>query len=305
VFDPGLVRTIDRAARLLRSFPEIRQANSLADYVRKTHLVMAGPGGDGLPTSRALVAQEVMAFDDGRMLRDTLSRDRRKLAAFGYSIDVDSNRAAAMFRDIDAWIAREQAALDAREDAPRARIHATGQLRIFKDVNDSLLEGLVGSFGGAILISLVVFGLALRSWRLALIALVPNVSPIVLVVALMALLGIDLKPATVVLFSITLVIADDDTIQYLSRFRSQFRAAKAKGEADPHQAAALACLHEVGLPMFVTSTTVSLGFLLLLFSGFLGLANLGLLIGATLFVAVFADLYLTPVLLMKLRPRID
>jgi predicted RND superfamily exporter protein len=56
--------------------------------------------------------------------------------------------------------------------------------------------------------------------------------------------------------------------------------------------------------MFVTTCAVTVGFLALLGSEFLGLAHLGLLIGVSLLAAVFADLFLTPLLLMKLRPRV-
>ena len=72
---------------------------------------------------------------------------------------------------------------------------------------------------------------------------------------------IDIKPSTVFLFSITLVIADDDTIQYLSRFRRRFLELRAAGHPDPHEGAAFDTLRESGLPMFVTSLAVTLGFL--------------------------------------------
>jgi len=49
---------------------------------------------------------------------------------------------------------------------------------------------------------------------------------------------------------------------------------------------------------------VSIGFLSLCFSQFLALANLGLLIGVSLMAAVFADLFISPVLISKLKPRL-
>ena len=44
----------------------------------------------------------------------------------------------------------EQAALDAAPGGPRLRLTATGQLRLFEDVNSQLLGGLAASFGGAV-----------------------------------------------------------------------------------------------------------------------------------------------------------
>jgi predicted RND superfamily exporter protein len=56
--------------------------------------------------------------------------------------------------------------------------------------------------------------------------------------------------------------------------------------------------------MLITGFSVSLGFLVLLGSEFLALSHLGVLTGISLFTAVFADLFLSPLLLMKLRPRL-
>jgi predicted RND superfamily exporter protein len=301
--DPELVALADRAAQMLRSFPEIRQAHSVADFLRTTHQKLAADGSD-LPASRSLAAQEVAMIDDGMILRDVLAFDRRSLVAQGTALDVGSPRTEEMFHQIEAWIAREQAALK----DPRVKISSTGQLRLFRDINDMLVEGLVASFAGSLLVSFLVMCLVLRSWKLGLVGLVPNLVPIVLVTGLMAALGITLKPSTVLLFSITLVIAEDDTIQYLSRYRDQLLKLRDRWAGQPgapanlDAEAALACLREVGLPMFITSSSVSAAFGLLLFSQFLGVANLGILIGSTLFAAVFADLFLTPILLARLRP---
>jgi predicted RND superfamily exporter protein len=145
--------------------------------------------------------------------------------------------------------------------------------------------------------------LALRSWRLGLIGLVPNVSPVLLVLAFMGAAGIPLSPVTVMAFSITLVVADDDTIQFLVRFREHHAvAARGLPRAEAHRVAVYATVGEVGVPMLVSGVAVSAGFGLLLLSGFLGPARLGALIGATLAAAVVADLFLNPLLLAHLAP---
>jgi uncharacterized protein len=302
--EPALVQIADRAAAFLETFPEIEQANSVADYVRKGRELGGLPAGtgDGIPPTRKEVEGSLLPFAQERSHLALVSRDRKSLAVMAGVLDVGSIRVLAMFKEIEGWIAREQAALDARPDGAKAQIHTTGQLRIFRDVDDSLTVGLAGSFAISLLVSLLAMGVVLRSWRLALIGLVPNLVPIVLVLGFMGVSGIHLNPSTVVLFSITLVIAEDDTIQYLSRFRSHYFAVAPTPGLDRHRAVALQCLREVGLPMFVTSTAVSLGFLILLLSRFLGPAHMGALLGATLFAAVFADLFLAPILLMKLKP---
>jgi predicted RND superfamily exporter protein len=72
-----------------------------------------------------------------------------------------------------------------------------------------------------------------------------------------------------------------------------------------HRRAALETLRECGLPMVVTAIAVSLGFLILVFSQFLGLANFGILVGVSLLTAMVADLFRSPLLLMLLRPKLS
>jgi predicted RND superfamily exporter protein len=301
--DPVAIRLAERAAAYLRSFPEIRQANSLADFLRPIQaLVAGGEPGDGLPESPEGAAQLLAALGDSQATLDVLSPDRRSLAAVGRALDVGVARTDELMTAIDRWVEGERAALAAAGET-RIRLSATGQLRLFEDVNDQLLTGLAASFGGAILLSVLLMSLALRSWRLGLVALVPNASPVLLVLAFMGAAGIPLSPVTVMAFAITLVIADDDTIQFLTRFRAHYAAAAARDAGpEPHLEATLKTVGEVGAPMLLSGVAVSAGFALLLASSFLGPARLGALIAATLAAAVSADLFLTPLLLVHLRP---
>ena len=301
----AVVRAAERAAAFLRSFPEIAQANSLADFVRPAFALTAGAdaGEGGLPDSPEGMAQALESLGDRRATREVLSADRGSLAAVGRVLcDVGVQRTAAIMEALDAWVGREQAALDAAPGGPRLRLTATGQLRLFEDVNSQLLGGLAASFGGAVLLSLLLMSLALRSWRLGLLGLVPNATPVLLVLAFMGAAGIPLSPVTVMAFSITLVVADDDTIQFLARFREHHAAARGLPPREAHRAAVFATVGEVGVPMLVSGVAVSAGFGLLLLSGFLGPARLGALIGATLAGAVVVDLFLTPLLLAHLTP---
>jgi predicted RND superfamily exporter protein len=299
-----VIRVAERAAAFLRTFPEIHQANSLADFLRPIQEVVAGDedeDGDGLPESPEGAAQLLAVLGDSRATLDVLSADHRSLAAVGRVLDVGVARTAEIMTSIEGWVTREQAAL-AASGATGVRLSATGQLRLFQDVNDQLLSGLAASFGGAILLSVLLMSVALRSWRLGILGLIPNASPVLLVLAFMGATGIPLSPVTVMAFSITLVIADDDTIQFLTRFRAHHAAAARAGGPEPHLVATRATVAEVGAPMLLSGVAVSAGFALLLASSFLGPARLGALIAATLAAAVVADLFLTPLLLVHLRP---
>ncbi|MGZ3440490.1 MAG: efflux RND transporter permease subunit [Polyangia bacterium] len=298
MLEPEALALIDRITqRLEHDFPEVKNAASLTKYMRKAHRLFAGPDAGALPATRALAAQELLTIEDPGMMRDILSFNHSTAAIYVMMPDEGSSKATHVIARLRSYFAEEEAR------APY-RITITGIYGIADGIYRSLVGGLAGSLAIAVLVSFVIFCLVLRSWRLAAIALVPNVLPLLVTLAVMSLLHIDIKPSTVIVFSITLVIADDDTIQYLSRFRMRFRQLADAGDPDPHAGAALGTLREIGLPMFITACAVSIGFLSLCFSQFLALANLGLLIGVSLMAAVFADLFISPVLIMMLKPRI-
>jgi len=304
---PEILRLADRlACHLEVSFPdEVRNAQSIADPMKKLHAALAGEeraARDPLPDSRQLAVQELFLFDDGRTVNEVIDPERRTAEVLSLIPDVGSTRTAQMMAELRPHLEEEERRL-AKEGFP-VEITLTGFAAVWADVYDELVGGLLKSLATAVLASFVVFCIVLRSWRLGLIALVPNLIPLLITFAFMGVFGIDLTPTTVLAFTTTLVIADDDTIQYLARFRVRFFAALRAGEADPYAAAALGTLRATGLPMFITSSAVCLGFLVLTASDFLGLAKLGLLIGVSLFAAVFADLFLAPLLLMGIRPRL-
>ncbi len=314
VLEPEVVRLMDRAGHMLREFPEFAQALSIADYLRKAHGIFLGDDEemlerDGLPNSRKLAAQEILIIDDGSMLRDYLTFDRRSAAALGFGLDAGSTRFEEMFEVIDAWVENEQRRFDEDPKLPNIRISATGQMQLFHEVHGTLTGGLVASLAGVISITLIMFFIVFRSFKLGLIGLVPNLMPIFLTVTFMVIAGISLRPMTVIVFSIVLVIAYDDTVQYLARLRRNYAEARERlGRRRPEELtreAIISTLWETGLPLFITSTIVSAGFILLLLSSFEGIAHIGMILAVTLFFALFADLFLAPILVERVKPRLS
>ncbi|HEX8437925.1 MMPL family transporter, partial [Archangium sp.] len=225
-----------------------------------------------------------------------LSQDRSAAGVVALLPNVGAGRMRELVESARTFVSREA--------PPGYRASVTGNLAMTEHVTGMLTRGLLWSFLSALAVSFLAFFLVLRSAKLALIGLVPNVLPVGVLFGVMPLLGISLKPSTVIIASMALVIADDDTLQYLVRFKRRYLALRAGGVDAPHERAALESLNECGRAMFVTSAAVAGGFLLLQFSRFEGIANLGLLTGLTLWVAGLADAFLSPVLLMALKPEL-
>lgn len=152
----------------------------------------------------------------------------------------------------------------------------------------NLVEGILVSVLIIIIMMLIIY----RSWKLVFLSVIPNLVPLVVLSGMMGLLEVDLKISTAVIFTISLGIAFDDTIQFLAKFKIELD----KGNSKIY---ALKTAYLVtGKGMILSSLIVCAGFLTLLFSSFMGTFMMGFMISMTLFVALIADIVLLPVLIL-------
>lgn len=163
-----------------------------------------------------------------------------------------------------------------------------------KYLSVSLIRGL----GISILIVALIIGLIYRSGTILVISIITNVLPLLFIAGIMGYWGVELKTSTSIIFTIAFGIAVDDTIHFLGKFKHELL--KGKGKLYALKRSYLT----TGKAMVLTTLILCAGFLLLVFSSFLGTFYLGLLLCITLLVALIADLMILPVLLLVFyRPR--
>jgi uncharacterized protein len=283
IYDPGLVRAAAEVAAWLRTQPEVGAVVSPADHLALVHAALAPPGDGRLPASRDLVAQYLLLFD---------TRDPEQLAPFVHEpsgrMQVTARLAHGSSRAQRAFVARLEAALPGLVPAPVvARVTGTGLLRL--ETNDALTSGLFTHLLIASAAIALLLAVALRSVRLGILALVPNLGPILVVYGLLGWLGISLNAATVTTGAAALGNAVDDTVQYLDRYRRRLRAGLTP------DAARRETLDAVGAPMIVSDVVLTAGFAALLLSSFFPVASLGLLGATGIGLSLFANLFVLPV----------
>ncbi|MFV1980258.1 MAG: MMPL family transporter, partial [Rhodothermia bacterium] len=147
------------------------------------------------------------------------------------------------------------------------------------------------SIGLAFVFISLIMALLFRSAALLIISLLPNVFPLIVTAGFMGLAGIDIKPATAVIFSISFGIAVDDTIHFLARLRQELRLGR------PMRDAIRLSLLGTGKAIILTSIILAGGFAVLTTSQFQSSNYMGGLISLTLVAALAADLLLLPALL--------
>ena len=138
-----------------------------------------------------------------------------------------------------------------------------------------------------------------RSFRLSIIAILPNIIPLMAAAAVMGFSGIKLRPSTAMTFSIALGIAVDDTIHFLARFRQELR--ESDSVADSTSRAVLS----TGKPIIGTTLVLSMGFFVLYFSEFVPNHEFGILATIVLVSALLTSMLLIPALIYLIKPKIN
>jgi predicted RND superfamily exporter protein len=171
-------------------------------------------------------------------------------------------------------------------------IKITGSAHLLDKNMSYMSTSLVQGLSFAILAVAILMGLLYRSFSMLIISIIPNIIPLIIIAGVMGLGGINLKITTAIVFTISFGIAIDDTIHFLSKFKLELNKGRSKLYALKRT------YISTGKAIVLTSAILISGFLLLLMSNFMGTFYMGLMICITLFVAVLADLFILPLLLI-------
>lgn len=276
----NLAKARELGADVVAAFEPIRKAMSLADLLTA--------GGTPLPESPLAIRLRMRlakAMFGGDVLRNFVN-DRRD----AMRINLRAVEGIQVAEKLE--MARRISARAAGSFGDGYEVEVTGLYPFYATLVAGLLRDQNRSFAVAVVCIFGLMALFLRSIRLSLIALVPNVVPIGLTMGLMGWRGIPVNMATAMILAVSIGIAVDDALHYAWRFRRELRR-----RGDP-SAAMLAAHATVGRACVFTSMVIVSGFWILCLSEFLPTAYFGGLIGVTMLGALLADLLLFPMLLV-------
>lgn len=176
---------------------------------------------------------------------------------------------------------------------PTAIVTTVGSIPQFTVMMQYITRGQMVSFA----ISLVIIGILMMivfgSIRIGLVGLIPNVMPALVVGGLMGWLGYPLDMMTATIMPMILGLAVDDTIHFINHSHLEFER---RGH---YRAAILRSFRTIGTPIILTSIVICANFSAYTTSEGLSFINMGILSVAGIVSALFADLFVTPVLIQK------
>jgi predicted RND superfamily exporter protein len=292
---PDALARMDRLARDLAQIPYVRKVTSVADYVKRINRELndGAPQAARIPSDPQMVAQELFLFtmsDAGRRdLERVLSSDSSRARM---SVKLASMSSDLVFEQIGR---AEQLAKAAFVGTP-IQTTATGSGRLWSQLDHYLVVSQLSSFGMAFVTVFGVIFLVFRSARFGMLAIVPNLFPVLAILGVMGWLDISLNVATIMLASVALGVVDDDTIHFVNRYRRESWSG-----ATTDEAIFTATEHE-GRASLTTALINSCGYAVLMMSEYKPTAWFGGLLALTMCVALLAEVFILPAAI-KLLPR--
>ena len=291
---PDALRRMETLQIELRKLPFVRKVSSVADYVKRIHRELGDEHKAQIPADSQVIAQELFVFglgDEGRTeLERVVTSDYSKAQI---TINLASMSSDLVFEQVEAAEVIARRIFDGSGITPSV----TGAGRLFSTLDHYLVTSQISSFVTAFLTVFAVIFVIFRSWRFGLLAIVPNVFPVLAVFGTMGWLGISLNVATVMLASVALGVVDDDTIHFISRYRKE----TARGVSTP-DAIRLATTGE-GRAALTTAIINSCAFAVLALSEYKPTGWFGGLLALTMVVAFLAEIFVLPATI-RLLPRL-
>ena len=170
-------------------------------------------------------------------------------------------------------------------------IEASGYLPLYTSIIDYVMTSQTRSFILALGLIFVIMLIGLRSFRLALISILPNLFPVLVMFAVMGFAGIDLDIATVSIAAIVIGVSIDDTVHFLWAWR------EAERQGMDWENALVYAYDHAGRAAIITTILLVAGFAVLMLGSGATVFYFGLLTSVAAIAALLGDLVLLPLLL--------
>lgn len=300
LLDPVVLQAVDSLQERIETlYPDqVSRTHSLANIVKDTNQIMNNddPAFYRVPDSEALVSQLLYLFNSAN------PDDRRALVSDDYSrshITINAYNAGSyqyqrFFDELAVEI--DQTFVGLESQYPDMRVLVTGSIPLMMRATDEIAQSQYSSFILALVVICVIMMLTLGSVQGGLLSIIPNIIPALLSFGLMGLLGIPLDTDTLMIAPVIIGIAVDDTIHFMTHYRLELVRTRSMAIA------LKSTVDNVGKAVMYTTMVLGLGFAILSFSDYLGMAKIGFFGSLAIFVALLSDLFLIPAMLQIFKP---
>ncbi|MEF1200119.1 MMPL family transporter [Vibrio owensii] len=289
IADPVFLNAIGGFTDWLRVQPETDHVATLADVYKRLNKNMYGDDESyyALPQNRELAAQYLLLYEMslpyGLDLNNQINVDKSSIKMVLTVDNLGSVELVDLENRIYAWFA---------DNAPQYEVVASSPSLMFAHIGETNMASMLSTLPITLVLISALLIFALRSLKLGLISLVPNIAPAVIGFGLWALISGEINLGLSVVVTLTLGIVVDDAVHFLSKYQ------RARKEGQTAEQAVRYAFHTVGRALWITTVVLVAGFSVLAMSSFRLNADMGQLSAIVIFIALVVDFLFLPTLLM-------
>lgn len=290
IASPEFLAALGEFTHWLREQPETDHVASLSDIYKRLNKNMHGDDNAyyALPAERELAAQYLLLYEMslpfGLDLNNQVNVDKSSVKLQLTVKNLGSVELVALEERIYQWFA---------SNAPRYQVVASSPSLMFAHIGETNMASMLSTLPITLILISALMIFALRSWRLGVISLVPNIAPAVIGFGLWALISGEINLGLSVVVTLTLGIVVDDAVHFLAKYQH------ARKEGQNAEQAVRYAFHTVGRALWITTVVLVAGFSVLAMSQFRLNSDMGQLSAIVIFVALVTDFVLLPSLLMR------
>ncbi|PML43812.1 RND transporter [Vibrio lentus] len=289
IADPVFLQAIGDFADWLRVQPETDHVATLSDVYMRLNKNMHGDDDSyyQLPLNRELAAQYLLLYEMslpyGLDLNNQINVDKSSIKMVLTVDNLGSVELVELEERIYSWFAA---------NAPQYEVVASSPSLMFAHIGETNMASMLSTLPITLVLISGLMIFALRSVRLGVISLVPNIAPAIIGFGLWALISGEINLGLSVVVTLTLGIVVDDAVHFLSKYQ------RARMEGKSAEEAVRYAFHTVGRALWITTVVLVAGFSVLAMSSFRLNSDMGLLSAIVIFIALVVDFILLPSLLM-------
>ncbi|OJI57103.1 MMPL family protein [Vibrio vulnificus] len=290
IASPEFLAVLGEFTHWLREQPETDHVASLSDIYKRLNKNMHGDDNAyyALPAERELAAQYLLLYEMslpfGLDLNNQVNVDKSSVKLQLTVKNLGSVELVALEERLYQWFVSH---------APQYQVVASSPSLMFAHIGETNMASMLSTLPITLILISALMIFALRSWRLGMISLVPNIAPAVIGFGLWALISGEINLGLSVVVTLTLGIVVDDAVHFLAKYQHSRKAGQNAEQAVRY------AFHTVGRALWITTVVLVAGFSVLAMSQFRLNSDMGQLSAIVIFVALVIDFVLLPSLLMR------
>ncbi|MCG9597904.1 MMPL family transporter [Vibrio sp. Isolate25] len=290
IADPEFLTTISEFTDWLRTQPETDHVATLSDVYKRLNKNMHGDDDSyyKLPLQRELAAQYLLLYEMslpyGLDLNNQINVDKSSIKLVLTVDNLGSVELVALENRIYDWF---------KENGQQYEVVASSPSLMFAHIGETNMTSMLSTLPITLILISGLMIFALRSVRLGMISIVPNMAPAIIGFGLWALLSGEINLGLSVVVTLTLGIVVDDAVHFLSKYQ------RARKQGQSAEEAVRYAFHTVGRALWITTIVLVAGFTVLAMSTFRLNADMGQLSAMVIFIALVVDFVFLPALLMR------